>query len=192
VFGALMTSTSCATCRGTGQEIPDPCERCFGEGRVRTPATVTVEIPAGVSDGMELRVGGAGNAGLAGGPSGDLFVRLAVEDSPSFDRRGQDLSTVLDVSVTQATLGARIVIEGIDGEEAVKIEPGTESGTVLRLRGKGIPNVQRRGRGDLFITVHVVTPRDLSRDERKLFERLAELRGGSRHVDARGTLRRPE
>ncbi|MEX2422284.1 MAG: DnaJ C-terminal domain-containing protein, partial [Actinomycetota bacterium] len=136
--------------------------------------------------------GGAGNAGLAGGPSGDLFVRLTVEESPAFDRRGQDLSTVLDVSVTQATLGAKVVIDGLDGEEAVKIEPGTESGTVLRLRGKGIPNVQRRGRGDLFITVHVVTPRDLSRDERKLFEQLAELRGGSRHIDARGTLRRPE
>jgi molecular chaperone DnaJ len=189
VFGALMTSSPCGTCRGTGQEIPDPCERCFGEGRMKSTATVTVEIPAGVSDGMELRVTGAGNAGPGAGGQGDLFVRLAVEDSASFDRRGQDLYTVLDVSVTQATLGAKIRIAGLDEEEVVRLEPGTESGTVVKLKGKGVPNVQRRGRGDLFVTVHVVTPRDLSREERQLVERLAALRGES--GDAEGTLRPP-
>jgi molecular chaperone DnaJ len=156
---------------------------------MKTSATVTVEIPAGVSDGMELRVTGAGNAGPGGGGQGDLFVRLAVEDSPSFDRRGQDLYTVLDVSVTQATLGAKIRIAGLDEEEVVRLEAGTESGTVIKLKGKGVPNVQRRGRGDLFVTVHVVTPRDLSREERQLVERLAELRGES--GDAEGTLRPP-
>ena len=190
VFGTLMTTAPCQTCDGIGQEIPDPCERCFGKGRVRDHATVTVEIPGGVSDGMELRVAGAGHVGVAGGPAGDLFVRLTVEPSGAFERRGQDLFSVLDVTVTQATLGAEVTVAGIDGQEIVRVEPGTESGTVVRLKGKGIPNVNRRGRGDLFVTVHVVTPRDLSKEERALVERLAELRREDR--TGRGDLRRPE
>ena len=189
VFGALMTSQPCTTCGGTGQEIPDPCETCFGEGRVRRTASVTADIPAGVSDGMELRITGAGNAGAAGGPQGDLFVRLQVEESDRFERRGQDLFTVLDVTVAQAALGAKLTVEGLDGAEPVKVEAGTDSGTILKLKGKGIPNVQRRGRGDLYVTVHVSTPRDLSKEERGLLERLAELRGEG--DDGTGTLRRP-
>ena len=190
VFGALMTSQPCSTCGGTGREIPDPCEECFGEGRRRAEATVSAEIPAGVSDGMELRITGAGNAGVAGGPAGDLFVRLQVEESPTFERRGQDLFTVLDVTVAQAALGAKLEVPGIDGPETIRVDAGTESGTVVRLRGKGVPNVQRRGRGDLFVTLHVTTPRDLSREQRKLLERLSELRGEDR--DTPGALRRPE
>jgi molecular chaperone DnaJ len=192
VFGTLMTSSPCQACDGTGQEIPDKCEGCAGRGRRREPASVAVEIPAGVSDGMELRVSGAGHEGVVGGQPGDLFVRLAVEPSLTFERRGQDLFTVLDVSVTQATLGADIEIDGLEGPEPVRVEPGTESGTVLRLRGKGVPNINRRGRGDLYVTVHVVTPRELSREERKLLERLAELRGEPRKGASKGELRRPE
>lgn len=192
VFGTLMTSAPCQTCDGSGQEIPDKCEACMGRGRVRAPATVAVEIPGGVSDGMELRVSGAGHAGAAGGPSGDLFVRLAVEDSVVFDRRGQDLFTVLDVSVPQATLGAKLRVEGLEGPEEVELAAGTGSGTVLRLKGRGVPNLQRRGRGDLFVTVHLVTPRNLSKEERTLMERLAELRGEPRGGTVPGTLRRPE
>jgi molecular chaperone DnaJ len=193
VFGALMTTSTCQVCGGSGQEIPDKCERCFGEGRVRSPATVAIDIPAGVSDGMELRVAGGGHAGLAGGPAGDLFVRLDVEPSPAFDRRGQDLYTVLDISITQAALGGEVEIAGLDGQEVVNVEPGTESGTVVRLRGKGVPNVNRRGRGDLYVTVHVVTPRHLSRDERRVLEELAKLRGEPAGGGPRpGELRRPE
>jgi molecular chaperone DnaJ len=191
VFGTLMTTSPCATCEGTGQEIPDPCERCLGEGRFRQPVTVTVDIPAGVSDGMELRVSGAGHAGVAGGPAGDLFVRLDVDESSAFERRGQDVATVLDITVPQATLGAELEIEGLDGPETVKVEAGTESGTIVRLKGKGIPNVNRRGRGDLLITLHVVTPRNLSREERQLMERLAELRGEPTKGSVKGELRRP-
>ena len=152
-----------------------------------------MDIPAGVSDGMELRVGGAGNAGTSGGPSGDLYVVLRVEPSPTFERRGQDLFTVLDISVTQATLGAELEIEGLDEPEHMKIEPGTESGTVIKVKGRGVPNLNRRGRGDIFITLHVVTPRDLSRDERKLYQQLAELRGeDGKRQGTRADLRRPE
>lgn len=192
VFGTLMTSSPCQTCDGTGQEIPDKCESCFGSGRLRTPATVTIEIPAGVSDGMELRVGGAGHAGVAGAPAGDLFVRLDVEPSASFDRNGQDLHTVLDISATHATLGGEVEVDGLDGAETIKIEPGTPSGTVLRLKGKGIPNVQRRGRGDLYVTLHVVTTRDLSREARALYEQLAEMEGLPKRGAAKGELRRPD
>jgi molecular chaperone DnaJ len=194
VFGTVMTASPCTTCRGTGQEVLDPCEACFGEGRRRERTTVTIDIPAGVSDGMELRVAGNGHAGIAGGPSGDLYVGISVEPAEEFDRRGQDLFTVLDVSMTQATLGAELEIEGLDGPERIGVEPGTESGTVVRIKGGGVPNVNRRGRGDLFVTLHVVTPERLSREERKLWERLAELRdeGSSKREPARVRLRRPE
>jgi molecular chaperone DnaJ len=189
VFGTLMTSAPCPTCDGTGQEIPDRCETCFGTGRVRTPADVTLEIPAGVSDGMELRVGGSGHAGVAGGPAGDLYVHLGVEPSESFERRSQDLHAVLDVTITQATLGADVTVPGLDGDETIHIEPGTPSGTVVRLKGKGVPNLQRRGRGDLFVTLHVVTPTDLSKEQKKLLQQLAQLRGESTSAEA--NLRRP-
>ncbi|MET0800691.1 MAG: molecular chaperone DnaJ [Actinomycetota bacterium] len=194
VFGQVMTASPCTTCRGTGQEVLDPCEACFGEGRRQEATTVTIDIPAGVSDGMELRVAGNGHAGLAGGPSGDLYVGISVEPSGEFDRRGQDLFTVLDVSMTQATLGAELEIGGLDGPERIELEPGTESGTVVRIKGGGVPNLNRRGRGDLYVTLHVVTPDDLSREERKLWERLAELRGerSTKHEPAEGRLRRPE
>jgi molecular chaperone DnaJ len=181
-------------CRGTGQEVLDPCEACLGEGRRREQTTVTIDIPAGVSDGMELRVAGNGHAGVAGGPPGDLYVGIAVEPAEEFDRRGQDLFTVLDVTMTQAALGAELEIQGLDGAERISIEPGTGSGTVVRLKGGGVPNVNRRGRGDLYVTLHVVTPDRLSREERKLWERLAELRDerSSKHEPAPARLRRPE
>jgi molecular chaperone DnaJ len=144
-----------------------------------------------VDDAMDLRVAGQGNAGIAGGPPGDLIVRLEVEPSLAFERRGQDLHGVLDVSITQATLGGEVRVETLDGPETLRIEPGTESGTIVRLRGKGIPNLQRRGRGDLFVTVHIVAPTRLSREERSLLERLSELRG-ERGGPVPGELRRPE
>jgi molecular chaperone DnaJ len=194
IFGTVMTASPCPTCEGTGQEIPDKCETCFGEGRVRKAETVLVDVPAGVADGMELRVGGSGNEGRAGGQSGDLFVGIRVEPSLAFDRRGQDLFAIADVSVTQVTLGADIEIETLDGAEHLRIEAGTESGTVIRLRGKGVPNINRRGRGDLYVTVHVITPTDLSREERKLIEQLAQIRGEvtSKREPARTELRRPD
>jgi molecular chaperone DnaJ len=194
VFGTVMTASPCTACRGTGQGVLDPCEACFGEGRRRKQATVTIDIPAGVSDGMELRVAGNGHAGIAGGPAGDLYVGISVEPAEEFDRRGQDLFTVLDISMTQGTLGAELEIEGLDGPERISVEPGTASGTVVRIKGGGVPNVNRRGRGDLYVTLHVVTPEHLSREERKLWERLAELRGetSSKREPAPGRLRRPE
>jgi molecular chaperone DnaJ len=193
IFGTVMTASPCGTCRGTGMDIPNKCAACHGDGRVAQASTVTVDIPAGVSDGMELRVGDNGHAGTNGGPAGDLYVALIVDAAAAFERRGQDLYTVLDVSITQAALGAQIEIEGLDETEHIQIEPGTDSGTVTRIRGKGVPHLNRRGRGDLFVTIHVVTPDRLGRDERALLEKLAQMRGEKSAKDpARGELRRPQ
>ncbi len=194
IFGTIMTASPCRTCGGAGTEVLDACARCGGRGRLSTPETVTVDIPAGVADGLELRVSGAGNVGAAGGPAGDLYVGIHVEAAAVFERRGQDLFTILDVSLTQAALGADVQFDTLDGVERVKIEPGTESGALIRLRGKGVPNLNRRGRGDLYVTVHVTVPKDLNRDERRLLEQLAEARGEhrSKKEPAAAELRRPE
>jgi molecular chaperone DnaJ len=194
IFGTVMTASVCRVCRGTGQEVMDRCGACFGQGRRRSAESVSVDIPAGVSDGMELRVTGNGHAGAGGGPAGDLYVGIRVEPSPAFERRGQDLLAVLDVPFTQAALGAEVEVATLDATERIKIEPGTESGTTMRIRGAGVPNLNRRGRGDLYVTVHVVVPDGLSKDERRVIEELAELRAErtSKRDPGAGRLRRPE
>jgi DnaJ-class molecular chaperone len=139
---------------------------------------------------MELRIAGAGNAGRAGGPAGDLYLQTAIEPHPSFERSGSDLVAILDVPLTQAVLGTEVDVRTLDGTERVKVPAGTQPGTVIRLRGQGVPNLGRRGRGDLFLTVQVVVPEHLKREERGLVERLAELRSeDAKKNEAR--LRRP-
>jgi molecular chaperone DnaJ len=189
----VMTAHPCSTCDGTGEEIVAPCERCRGRGRVAAEATVNVEVPPGVSDGMELRISGAGHVGRAAGPAGDLYVTLHVDDDPVFERHGQDVFAIVDVPLVQAALGAKLEVETLDGTETIEIEPGTDSGATLRLRGQGIPNLGRRGRGDMFLTVAVETPRDLSKDERRLLEELARLRSepAGKKATSSATLRRP-
>jgi molecular chaperone DnaJ len=193
IFGTVMTAHPCSTCEGTGEEITSPCERCEGRGRVPTETTVPVDVPAGVSDGLDLRVPGAGHAGRAGGGRGDLYLSISVEPDPIFERRGTDVFAVLEVPMTQAALGAELEVETLDGPERIEVEPGTASGTTLRLRGNGVPNLGRRGRGDLFLTIQVVTPQPASKEERRLLEQLAEIRGepAGRRARAKATLRRP-
>jgi len=192
IFGTVMTAHPCSACESTGEQVVR-CERCEGDGRVPAEATIPVDVPAGVSDGMELRVAGAGHAGRAGGSPGDVYLSLSVEEDPVFERRGQDLFSVLEVPMTQAALGAELELETLDGPERVAIEPGTAPGTTIRLRGKGIPNLGRRGRGDLFLTIQVRTPKPGSKGERELLERLAELRGerAAERAPVRAELRRP-
>ena len=192
IFGTVMTSQSCPTCQGTGQEIASKCTECGGDGRKARSQVVTVEVPSGVSDGLELRISAAGDAGRAGGLAGDLYVRLEVEPHPSFERRGSDLVSVLEVPMTVAALGGDLEVETLDGVERVRIDSGTQSGQVIRLKGRGVPHLGRRGRGDLFLSVSVETPHDLKREERQLLERLAELRGERRREPTRAPLRRPE
>jgi len=193
IFGTVMSARPCGACGGTGEEVLTPCERCRGVGRVAASRTVPVDVPAGVAGGVELRLAGAGHAGRSGGPAGDLYLSIDVQEHAIFERRGQDLFAVLEVPMVQAALGVELELETLDGQERVQVEPGTASGTTYRFRGKGMPNLGRRGRGDLFVTVHVATPTDLSREERRLLEQLGALRGeasGKRTKD-RATLRKP-
>ncbi len=193
IFGTVMTAHPCTTCEGTGEEITTPCERCDGRGRVAAEATVPVDVPAGVSDGLDLRIAGVGHAGRSGGPAGDLYLTIAVEEDPVFERRGTDVFADLSIPMTQAALGAEIEVETLDGPERIDVEPGTASGTTLRLRGKGVPNLGRRGRGDLFLTIRVATPTPGSKEERRLLELFAEARGepAGKRARVKAELRRP-
>jgi molecular chaperone DnaJ len=194
LFGTVMTSTTCHICGGTGREIIDPCEECLGKGRLPGAETVTIDIPPGVDDGTDLRVDGRGHAGIGGGPAGDLYVRIRVEPSLEFDRHGRDLVSSMEVPFTVAALGGDIEVATLDGPERIRIDPGTRPGAVIRLRGKGVPMIGARGRGDLFISVQVGVPAKLSKEERTLVERLAEARGerSSKREPLPGELRRPE
>ena len=189
VFGTVMTSRTCPRCEGTGEEIASPCGRCRGDGRVPAERSVAVEIPAGVADGMELRMEGAGEDGRAGGPPGDLYLALAVDPHPVFERRGQDLVGVLEVPVLAAITGAEVEVDTLDGTTTVAVPPGTRAGTVLRLKDAGVPNLGRRGRGDLMLRVDLDVPRKLGREERRVVEELAERRGERGRL--RGRLRPP-
>src|SRR5262249_35107418 len=135
------------------------------------------EVPAGIDDGMEMRLRGSGADGRAGGEPGDLYVRFVVRPHAVFERRGQDLARTLSVPMTTAALGADVEVETLEGPDVVRVDAGTPPGTVVRLRGRGVPNLERRGRGDLYVTIDVETPTPRSREERELLEQLADLRG---------------
>jgi molecular chaperone DnaJ len=172
--GFFSIARTCPQCAGAGRVIRDPCPSCRGEGRVRQEKILSIKIPAGVDDGTRLRVGGEGEAGLLSGPPGDLYVALRVREHPFFHRHGSDLYCTVPVSVAQAPLGAHIKVPTLKGEEALRIPEGTQSESVFRLRGKGFPSLNGRGHGDLFVKVHVTIPQRLSREQRRLFESLAE------------------
>jgi molecular chaperone DnaJ len=177
IFGTVVTMHPCGQCEATGEVAASPCRECRGAGRIAGHRTIPVDVPGGVDDGMQLRVPDAGEDGRAGGPAGDLSITMRVSPHPVFERRGQDLSCVLAIPMTTAALGGRVDIEILDGHETIKLDPGTPSGAVVRVKGKGVPNLGRRGRGDLLVTVMVETPKPGSKDERRLLEQLADLRG---------------
>lgn len=176
-LGQMVTASPCNRCGGTGEEINSPCADCRGEGRRREERTFVVDVPAGVDEGSTLRLPGRGAGGIKGGPPGDLYVHLRVRPHPSMTRRGFDLLSVVHVAMTQAALGATLSFETLDGDEELVIPGGTQSGREIRLRGRGVPHLQSRGRGDLIVTVIVDTPDELTKEQDELLRRLAELRG---------------
>jgi molecular chaperone DnaJ len=178
-LGQMVTSSPCQRCAGTGEEIASPCSDCRGEGRRREERTFTVDVPAGVDEGSTLRLPGRGAGGWRGGPPGDLYVHLRVRPHPVLTRRGTELLAVVHVPMTQAALGADVVLETLDGHEELAIPPGTSTGKEIRLRAKGVPHLQSRGRGDLIVTVVVDTPDGLTKEQEDLLRRFAELRGES-------------
>ncbi|HZA41579.1 MAG TPA: molecular chaperone DnaJ [Actinomycetota bacterium] len=177
MLGNVITATPCPVCGGTGERIDDPCKRCSGQGRVRVSDTLTVGIPAGVDDGAQLRVTGRGQAGARGGRSGDLYVSIRVTPHPVFRRAGEDLGCEVAVPMTIAALGGEIEVPTLEDPETIDIAPGTQSGEVVRLKGRGMPRVERSGRGELVVLLKVDTPTDLDPEQAELLRRLAELRG---------------
>ena len=173
-FGRMQTQSVCPTCGGQGRIIKEKCSKCNGEGTERGQEIIEVKIPAGVSDGMMLTVRGKGNAARNGGVSGDLLVVIEEEHSPELIRDGNDLIHNLNITVTTALLGGEVEVPTIDGKARIKIAPGTHAGKVLRLRGKGLPDVNGYGRGDIMVVVDITIPDELTKEERKLVEQLAE------------------
>ena len=175
-FGQIVRSVACDVCGGEGKVAREPCTQCDGRGREVRRRTLRVDIPAGISDGQRIRLGGRGHAGEAGGPPGDLYVLVAVREHERFLRDGDDLVTVIDVPAPLAALGTDMTIDGLDGAElSLEIPAGIQPGQTLTVRGAGMPMLQRQGRaGDLRAVVNVQIPRKLDREQRELLEQLAE------------------
>ena len=173
--GFFSVRQACHYCQGTGQIIEKKCGTCHGEGRVMETGTVKINIPAGVDTGNRLRVTGEGEAGLRGGPSGDLYVVMHVEDHELFQREGDDIVCEVPVDFATAALGGSIEVPTIGGKMKIKIATGTQTGSTLRLRGKGIPSVRGRGRGDQYINILIETPKALSKRQQELLEEFREI-----------------
>jgi molecular chaperone DnaJ len=176
MLGPVMTSRSCPACGGTGQQIPSPCPNCAGEGRVRARRTISVDVPGGIEDGMRIRMTGQGEVGPGGGPAGDLYIEVTEQPHEMFVREGSDLHCTLAVPMTAAALGTELTLTTLDADERVEIRPGTQSGAVITLRGKGVPRLRSTARGDLHVHVEVRTPTRLDDTQEKLLRELAELR----------------
>ncbi|MBE9013900.1 molecular chaperone DnaJ [Pseudanabaenaceae cyanobacterium LEGE 13415] len=177
-FGSFTQVSVCPTCNGTGQMIEEKCEVCGGNGQRQETKKLKITIPAGVDNGTRLRVSGEGDAGQRGGPSGDLYVYLFINDDPDFRRDGINVLSDVKISYLQAILGSRIEVKTVDGEEELMIPVGTQPGTVLTLENKGVPKLGNPvSRGDHLITVSVDIPSRISQEERELLEKLAKIRG---------------
>ena len=176
VFGNVMTAATCGQCHGSGEEISTPCPRCRGAGRIEMTESLTLSIPPGVDDGAQLRVTGRGEAGVRGGRSGDLYVLIRVTPHETFRRAGDDLGCEVALPMTTAALGGEIYIPTLEGPEVMEIRPGTQSGAVLTLRGKGMPRLRGRGRGDLIALLRVETPVGLDAEQEEVLRSFAKLR----------------
>jgi molecular chaperone DnaJ len=173
--GFFTVARTCGQCRGTGQIIAKPCTACGGAGRITRERKLTAKIPAGIASGQRLRLNGEGEGGLAGGPPGDLYVVVQVQDHEFFERDGNDLLCEIPVNFTTLALGGEVVVPGLlDDEETLTVPAGTQSGATFRIRGKGMPDVTGRGRGDLLVRVAVSVPKKLTRDQRQALEQLAK------------------
>lgn len=181
-FGQIVTSTTCPKCRGRGQIVTSPCAECAGTGRVRRSRKINIKVPPGVEDGQHIKLRGQGDASPSGGPAGDLYVILNVLPHPRFQRRGSDLLLEMPVSITQAALGAEIEVPTLNGLAKLRVPAGTQTGSIFRLRGKGMPRLQGLGSGDLHVGMKVRTPSALTERQRQLMEALAAEFGEARPV----------
>lgn len=177
ILGAMQTTSTCPTCEGEGKIINEKCTFCNGEGVLMSEEVISINIPAGVGEGMQLSLNGKGNAARRGGVNGDLIVLIEEEEHPELVRDGNDLLYNVFIGYPEAVLGETVEIPTIEGKVKVKIEAGTQPGKILRLRGKGLPDVNGYGKGDLLAKVNVWIPKNLSKDEKKLVEKMKEAEG---------------
>lgn len=177
MFGQFVSVSPCPTCAGEGVVITHPCEVCRGEGRVRADKTVQVEIPAGVTENNYLTLRGNGAVGPRNAPPGDLLVMIEVKDDEQFERDGDNLIVDLPLSFSQAAMGHSVIMPTPYGDERITVAPGTQGGTILRLKGKGLPRLGQGGKGDLLIRTHVWTPESITEEQTRLFRELAKLEG---------------
>jgi len=179
IFGRFTNISTCPQCHGEGRIITEPCQQCRGSGREKQKRNIQVKIPAGVGDGSQIRLRGEGDAGTRGGSPGDLYISISVAEHELFTRNGDNILYELPINFVQAALGGEVEIPTIEGKDKLKLPTGCQAGTVFRLKNKGIPHLQGRGRGDQMVMVSVVTPESLTKDQRKLFEELGESLGTS-------------
>ncbi|MBC7230193.1 MAG: molecular chaperone DnaJ [Actinobacteria bacterium] len=187
-FGTFTSTTTCRRCGGSGEINTHPCGGCAGRGIREILDRVEVEIPAGVEDGDRIRMSGRGEAGQLGGPPGDLFVEVRTREHPVFTRHGRDLHAVVSVDMVEAALGAEVDIPTLDGEEKLHVPPGSQPGDSFRLRGRGMPEVHSRARGDLYLTLEVRIPRRLTAEQKRLLREFQRQR--SRDEEAPGVMER--
>jgi molecular chaperone DnaJ len=179
-LGQVMTARPCPQCQGYGTLIPHPCPECAGEGRVRTRRTITVKIPPGVDTGTRIQLTGEGEVGPGGGAPGDLYLEIVEAQHETFTRQGDDLHCTVSLPMTAAALGTTIALESLDGTESLEIRSGTQSGTVMTLKQKGVAHLRGSGRGDLHVHIDVLTPTKLDDRQQELLRELAGLRGEER------------
>ncbi len=173
--GFFSVARTCGACRGTGRIIKNPCATCKGAGRTERERQMEVKVPAGVETGSRLRITGEGEGGASGGSAGDLYVVIHVKEHEQFERQGSNLYAAVPVTFAQAALGSEIMVQTLNGEQALKIPAGTQTGTVFRLKGQGMPVLGGRGHGDLFVSVALRTPTTLTREQRRLLEELSKI-----------------
>ncbi len=181
-FGVVQTQRACDVCRGKGKIIDTPCQKCRGGGRIRKQRRVDITIPAGISDEQILNVGGHGNSGQNGGPAGDLHVYIKVKPHEVFERRGDDVWCEMPISVAQAMLGSEVVVPTLDGKVSYTVHEGTQQGDVFKLKGKGIPHLNGRGRGDQYVRMNIEIPKSLNSKQKKAVQELDALLTDKNHA----------
>ncbi|WP_408954872.1 molecular chaperone DnaJ [Natroniella sp. ANB-PHB2] len=189
-FGQMVQKSTCDRCNGTGKFINNPCSNCNGQGKIKKRRKITVDIPAGVNDGSRLRMTGEGEAGKNGGPNGDLYIVINIKPHEIFERKGDEIICEVPISFVQATLGDEIKVPTLDGRVKFEIPEGTQPGTSFRLKGKGVPHLNRRGRGDQHIKVKVVIPEKLDQEQKELLRKFADISGEEINPEQKGFLQK--
>lgn len=189
-FGRFVNVRTCERCHGEGKTIETPCPECSGNGRVRKNRTIEIKIPAGVENGSRLRVSGEGEAGLRGGSPGDLYIYVYVKAHSQFERQGNDVHSEVKISITQAILGATITVDTLDGKAELRIPEGTQTGTVFKMKARGIPYLKGHGRGDHLVRIKVSIPTKLTGEQREILRKLAVSFGENLGADEKGFMGR--